>query len=82
MTRVVGDQSAPTRKDLTSKAWKGRKGSLDQSLCSPNATRGNRWNDIRLDPLLPEGARKINQIVKSRAVLPPRAQSDRGGCHS
>ena len=43
-------------------------------LCSRNATHGNRWNDTRIDPLLPECAQKINQIVKSRAALPPRAQ--------
>lgn len=49
---------------------------------APRTRERKEGNVTRVAPVLPECARKINQMVKSWAVLPPWAQQERHGCHS
>ena len=50
---------------------------IDEGCWSPLLAQRacqNGRNDTHIAPMLPECAHGINQIVKSREVLPPRAQ--------
>ena len=57
------ERGLPVGLPCSRKAHTERAEQPGQSVCSPNATHRNRWNDIRIDPLLPECAHGIGSEV-------------------